>query len=376
MARGVRLARAPRLRCETISRRSLHQWIGRRIHSIGRAISELGMPDYTNAPAPGNRLLAATIAILATAFLFSRGAAARVRSIGSESPPDASEVVPLYAGSAPGSKNWTWHEVTSTPPLSLFGGRLARAGRIVRDVVHPTLVVFKPPNPKRSTHTAVIIAPGGAFVWLEIDTEGYDVARVLAAKGVTAIVLKYRLKHTPEHGPDQIKNLVKQIATSMFNHGKQEPFRPSFSPARNPAIADGIAAVRYVREHAAQLGVNPDRIGMIGFSAGGAVTIGTILHAGPESRLDFAGLIYGAIQDISWPPMTPPMFLAVASNDTTGAAEGTMHAFETLRAARHSAELHVFESGNHGFGMQLRGLTSDLWIKEFEAWMAANGFCT
>lgn len=307
-----------------------------------------------------------TAAILSIAMLiFTRIAHAAESSIDPDPPMDASEVLPLYSGAAPGSEGWTWHEVIATPPFPGGGGRL------VRDVVHPSLVVFKPQNPKRATHTAVIIAPGGAFMWLSIDTEGYDVARALAAQGVTAIVLKYRLKHTPESGPDVFQKLIKQLRASMAKH---KPVMPSLSPASNPAIADGIAAVRYVREHAEQLGVNPDRIGMIGFSAGGVVTTGTILHGGPDSRLDFAGLIYGAFGAHSWPASTPQMFLAVASNDPTGAPDGTLRAFESLRAEHHSAELHVFEDGGHGFGLQVRGLTTDLWLREFTAWMAANGF--
>ena len=110
----------------------------------------------------------------------------------SERPIDADEVVALYPGVAPGSEQWNWKEEVSVPP---WGGR---GGRLLRNVVQPTLTIFNPPNEKTSTHTAVIIAPGGGFRWLSIDSEGYDVARALAAHGVTAIVLKYRLDHTPD----------------------------------------------------------------------------------------------------------------------------------------------------------------------------------
>lgn len=189
---------------------------------------------------------------------------------------------------------------------------------MVRDIVHPTLVVFRPPNRKRATHTAVVICPGGGFLWLSIDTDGYDVARALAA--------------------------------------------------------DGIAAVSYVRHHAAQLGVYPDQIGMLGFSAGGVVTQGAIMHGGPNSRLAFAGLIYGAFKgEDHWPTDTPPIFLAVAGDDPTGAFGGTMRVFESLHEQHHPAELHVFVADGHGFGMQEQGLTSDLWLKEFVDWMAAEG---
>ena len=242
---------------------------------------------------------------------------------------------------------------------------------MIRDVVHPTLVVFQPPNRKRATHTAVIICPGGGFLWLSIDTEGYDVARALAADGITAIVLKYRLLHTPEGGPDLPRKLRARLVAVLPQYKAHDP---PLSPQGNPGVADGIAAVRYVRRHAAQLGVYPNRIGMLGFSAGGVVTQGTIMHGGPKSRLAFAGLIYGAFKgEDHWPTDTPPIFLAVAGDDPTGAFGGTMRAFESLHEQHHPAELHVFVAGGHGFGMQEQGLTSDLWFKEFVDWMAAEG---
>lgn len=102
----------------------------------------------------------------------------------SERPMDADKVIALYPGSAPGSENWAWKEQVSNPPWR------GRGGRLVRNVVRPTLTLFRPPNNARSTRTAVIVAPGGGFQWLSIDSEGYDVARSLAARGVTALVLK------------------------------------------------------------------------------------------------------------------------------------------------------------------------------------------
>jgi acetyl esterase/lipase len=232
-------------------------------------------------------------------------------------------------------------------------------------------VVFQPPNRNRATHTAVIICPGGGFLWLSIDTEGYDVARALAAHGITAIVLKYRLLHTPEGGPDLLRKLRARLLAVLPQYKAHDP---PLSPKSNPGVADGIAAVRYVRRHALQLGVYPNRIGMLGFSAGGVVIQGTIMYGGPKSRLAFAGLIYGAFKgEARWPAGTPPIFLAVAGDDPTGAFGGTMRAFESLREQHHPAELHVFVAGGHGFGMQEQGLTSDLWLKEFVDWMAADG---
>jgi acetyl esterase/lipase len=250
----------------------------------------------------------------------------------------------------------------------------------VRNVVQPTLTIFNPPNSKRATHTAVIIAPGGGFRWLSIDSEGYDVARRLAAKGVTAIVLKYRLQHTAD---DEQKFREESLAflRGIAQGGPRPASAPStprleLSPDKNPGIADGIAAVRYVRDHAAELSVSRDRIGMVGFSAGGAVTCGIILHGDEDARLDFAAPIYGAfIPEAQWPANTPPMFLAVAADDPI-AASAEINSFTSLHAQDHSVELHVFESGGHGFGVVLRGLTTDMWIDEFNGWLAAKGLLT
>lgn len=324
----------------------------------------LSQPSHIRSPL---RDLARLCLLILSAIAVTGLAGAEEASAVAGLPLGASSVLPLYPA-ASGSESSTRREIVSPPP----GG--SADDRMVRDVVHPTLVVFRPLNTKRATHTAVIVAPGGGFLWLSIESEGYDVARALAAEGVTAIVLKYRLQHTPEGGPHLAAQLQKQLFAVLPRY---QGLNPPLSPKTNPAVADGIAAVRYVREHAVQLGVDPSRIGMVGFSAGGVVTEGTLLHGGPESRLAFAGLIYGAFKgDVRWPPTTPPLFLAVAIDDFTGATAGTLSAFDSLRSQHHSVELHVFENAGHGFGMQRHGLTADLWFKEFVAWMAANGFLT
>ncbi len=155
----------------------------------------------------------------------------------SERPTDADGVVALYEGSAPGSEGWAWKEQLSLPP---WGGR---GGRLVRNVVQPTLTIFQPPNKARAARTAVIVAPGGGFRWLSIDSEGYDVARALAARGVTAVVLKYRLNHTADD-EEAFKReaiaFIRGIVDAARDPGGAPPrARPALdvNPASNPGIA-------------------------------------------------------------------------------------------------------------------------------------------
>jgi acetyl esterase/lipase len=274
-----------------------------------------------------------------------------------EQPADASKVLALYPGVAPGSETWTWKE-TVTP----VGG-----SRRVRNVVQPTLTVFNPTNAARANGTAVIVAPGGGFVRLAVDMEGYEAARQLAALGYTAIVLKYRTRHTADTDEEYLREQAR-APTAAPVAGPADR-----SPETNPGIADGPAAVRYVRAHAAELGVAPDRIGFLGFSAGGRLVNAAVVGSDDAARPNFAAQIYsGAADDVKWLPNTPPMFLAVAADDSL--LDSVLSAFKTLTATRHAVELHVYNKAGHGFGMRHLGLTSDLWFDQFTAWMSSLGY--
>ena len=141
----------------------------------------------------------------------------------------------------------------------------------------PTLTVFKP-SPELRNGTAVVVCPGGGFMALSINSEGNDVAKYLAAKGVTAFVLRYRIAHTGED------------ATQEFNAlfaGDEQKYQEILNTVVHLSIADGLAAVTYVRRHAPDWGVSPDRVGIIGFSAGGTVAaaVALPLRAGWPARL-------------------------------------------------------------------------------------------
>ncbi len=179
-------------------------------------------------------------------------------------------------------------------------------------------------------------------------------------------MLKYRLQHTADDEAkfrdealaflNSVTETIKSAAASAKPAAPMATLKIGLTPSDNPGIADGIAAVRYVRQHAADYKLNPDRIGMLGFSAGGAVTVGAILYGNESSRLNFAAPIYGAFKgEGKWPGSTPPMFLAVSADDPV-AAQGELDSFTSLRVQKLPVELHVFEAG----GMALDWSAGDL----------------
>lgn len=266
----------------------------------------------------------------------------------------APSVVRLYEGRAPGSENWKFSERTDSIP----GANMV----FVTNVVDPTLTIYKPAKPNG---TAVIVCPGGAFRGLAIDHEGRAVAEWFNGKGVTALVLKYRVVNGPT-GFDP--GLIQDLQSNNF--ARIDSINMPYVPL---AVADGREAVRYARRNAAALGIAPDRIGMIGFSAGGTVVASVAQTYDSESRPDFVAPIYAytnAILGGAVLQSAPPMFLALAGDDPI--ANGNPDLYKKWRDAGRPAELHVYRSGGHGFGLRKQGLPSDAWIGHLEAWLDAQ----
>jgi acetyl esterase/lipase len=257
--------------------------------------------------------------------------------------PSHAQTVNIWPGAAPGSEHWTQKEKTyeNTP-----------VGTVVMNVVTPTLTAYLPERAK-ATGTGVIIAPGGAFVALTMSLEGGGVAQWLQQHGIAAFVLKYRLVEKKTEGiPDM----------NMDTAGRY-------------GIADGIQALKVVRQHAKEWGVSPDRIGILGFSAGAMVGSGTLLQPDVAARPSFAALIYGgpfgAMPRI--PAKLPPIFMAWAEDDQV--ARTVVERFaDALIAAGDAPERHVFRSGGHGFGIRKQGTTSDHWIDELYWWLESLGY--
>lgn len=266
------------------------------------------------------------------------------------------KVIPLYPGAAPGSESWTWNEAEND--------NNAWRTKAVYNVSRPTLTVFRPDS-MASTGTAVIIAPGGAFHALSINNEGFDVANWLVKKGVTCFVLKYRLARSLTTDP---------IAEMSAIWGK--PAFDSAIKATVPfSVADGKNAVAYVRAHSAEYGIDPKKIGIMGFSAGGTVAASVAFNYNASNRPDFVAPIYpffppDMVKNI--PADAPPMFIVAASNDGLNLAPHSVNLYQQWLAAKHSAELHMYSKGDHGFGMRVQHLPSDTWIERFGDWLRLN----
>jgi acetyl esterase/lipase len=274
---------------------------------------------------------------------------------------DQPEVIPLWPDGAPGSEDWNQQEqeTLAPPPISF---------RTVRNVTQPTLTAFLP-HPSRAVGTAVIICPGGGFHSLAIDHEGRDVARWLNSRGVAAFVLKYRLLPTEVRDED----FERQFQENLADRNTLRAVAKQIGPL---AIADGQQAMKIVRQRAAEWGLAPNRIGMMGFSAGGRVTVGVALEHDAQSRPDFAAPIYGALwEDITVPADAPPLFMALANDDDDAlVVEPGLALYSAWRTAGHPVELHIYAQGGHGFGMRKQGLPADRWIDQFGEWLAVQGF--
>lgn len=269
------------------------------------------------------------------------------------------QVIPLYNGEKPpGSELLTSPEKLQK---NANGDVL-----IVSSVSMPTLTIYKPEKGFEN-ETAVIICPGGAFRFLSFASEGTEVARWLVSKGITAFILKYRL--VPEK-PGINNYLFQDLKNGYF--ARLDSVNAPFVPL---AVADCLEAIRYVRQHASDYSIDPGKIGIMGFSAGGTVSGSVAQTYDKGSRPDFVAPIYAyypAMLGDKVPADAPPMFLALASDDIIAFAN--LRLYEKWRNAGKSVEMHIYSKGGHGFGIQKRGLPTDSWIERFYDWMKTSGF--
>jgi acetyl esterase/lipase len=269
--------------------------------------------------------------------------------------PAQPNAIKLDTGPLPGAKvAESWH--------SQYGSSFAR------NVTEATLTPFLP-DPAKATGTAVIVAPGGGFVTLSMENEGWDVARALAKQGVAAFVLKYRLNQSPAS--------LDAYADSMRRPRSGPP--PGGSPAAGPGAAglkpqldDARAAFALVRARAGQWRIDPDRIGMIGFSAGAMLTM-TTEYAVADARPAFLGDIYGPMGTVAVPKDAPPLFVAVAADDPLFGSAG-FGIVESWHKAGRPVEFHYYEQGGHGFGMYPKETTSTGWFSAFTSWLRMHGY--
>ncbi|MBL8220540.1 MAG: alpha/beta hydrolase [Bryobacterales bacterium] len=258
------------------------------------------------------------------------------------------QVVLLWPQGAPGSEGKTAEESV----------RVAPAGdRVVSNVHKPSLTVYLP---VQSTGAAVIIAPGGGHREIWSDHEGHNIARWLSERGVAGFVLKYRLARE------------KGSTYTVEGH----------------AFADTLRALRLVRARAAEFRVDAQRIGVMGFSAGGelAALAGSRYDEGVAGATDpvdgvsskpaFQALIYPAIpRDMKLSKEAPPAFLVCGENDRQKISQGLPELYLAMKRAGASAELHVYAGVGHGFGLRptLKGPVRE-WVARFHEWLEAKGF--
>ena len=237
---------------------------------------------------------------------------------------------------------------------------------VVRNVTRPTLTPVLP-APGKATGAAVVVAPGGAFMLLAMDHEGWQVAHWLADHGIAAFVLKYRLLPTPANPDAAAREMGARVMASVKD--------PSSPPALSDPAAteDALAALKLVRARAGQWGVDPARVGMIGFSAGAMTALNAALASDPAARPAFFGYVYGPQLAVAVPAKAPPMFAAIAFDDSLFPNQG--FAVETAwHKAGVPVELHAYQAGDHGFGTGKAGTTSTGLLPQFRLWLEANGW--
>ena len=285
---------------------------------------------------------------------------------------ETNDVIQLWPGIAPGAETWQGQKFADD------------------SLVRPTLTMFLPPKAK-ATGAAVLICPGGGYQNCMFTYEGYDIARWFNERGIAGFVLRYR---RPVQGK-----------VRLYDHS---------APA-----ADAHRALRLIRHRAIEWGVNPQQVGIIGFSAGGHLAATLAVHfddepraanadavAGENARPDFAVLVYAVVSmndealmhagskknlmgaAASDPKLsayysceqqvtsnTPPIFLVAAADDATVKAENSIRMYQALKSHGVPAELHIFEKGGHGFGMRNSGKTvTQQWPVLLEAWLRDHGF--
>ena len=259
----------------------------------------------------------------------------------------------LWPDGAPGSEGWTQVERSIAAP---------DGNELLVNVTVPTLIPFLP-DESTANGTAMIVAPGGGFRFLSMNNEGRYAASWLRDHGVAAYVLTYRLLDTGTTDEEMNRSTMEMLLRIIETKMDAADVAPE---VRFLAKADAEQAVRYVR------GTGAERVGFMGFSAGGILTTDVATTEDPDARPDFVAPIYGASR-VDVPADAPPFFSVVAADDGL-CLDWCVDAFRAWRAAGRPAELHVYERGGHGFAGNKLGLPTDTWLDRLGDWLAANGW--
>jgi len=308
-------------------------------------------------------------ATLASLFAFTVAAFAQDGTIHPlEAPPEPGAIVLGTGGveNQPASESWfrQWGE-----PM-------------VRNVTTATLTPFLP-DPAKANGTAVIVAPGGGFRWLSINNEGWKIAKALNERGIAAFVLKYRLQPTPptlDGLRESMNRTFAPVTPPAAGAGPTgAPAAEAPPPPRPPRpdltnqLADAEAAYALIVSRAQEWNINPERIGMMGFSAGAGLTMHSTLNS-KTMKLAFIAPIYGGMGPVEVPKEAPPMFVAIATDDFL--FRGQFGLIESWFKAGRPVEFHLYQDGGHGFGMGYSGHPTYYWFEPFTHWLDHNGFLT
>ena len=232
---------------------------------------------------------------------------------------------------------------------------------VVTNVSFPTMEVFQA-DPTIANGTSVIVAPGGGLIAHSIEKEGNDVARWLNSKGITAFVLKYRLLNIGDKKLNEVANSPQELI-------------PMVKPILSLAVNDAKTAVNYVRQNAAKWDLDPGKIGLMGFSAGGSVTMGAAISEDESMLPNFIVPVYPwmtVMAGYEIPEELAPMFLVCSSDDPLLLAPESIELYSRWVDEGGKAELHMYARGGHGYGMKPQGLPSDKWIDRFYEWAVSE----
>src|SRR6184192_4022851 len=278
-------------------------------------------------------------------------------------------VIAIWPGKVPDeSGNIGAERFRMSPALDRKQVEVTEPTRMITDVTKPTLTIYRPPKEK-DTGTAMLICPGGGYWNLYWELEGEEVATWLNSIDVTGIILKYRVPRRPDE--------------------------PKGEPARRP-LADAQRAVSLVRSRAAEWGIHPERIGIVGFSAGGHLAIATATSFDKRTyqpiddvdriscRPDFAIPVYSGYlkakdkdelaPGIHVPAGTPPVFLAHGGDDIVSPPENSVLMYLALKRAGVPAELHVYAGATHDFGVRKSDQPCSTWTEACANWLRNQGF--
>ncbi len=284
-------------------------------------------------------------------------------------PADGNTQIPIWPGAAPGAKQVPGPE-TATVSDKLLAGKPTTA---VTNVTRPTMTVYAPKG--KNTGVAVVVFPGGGFQILAMDLEGTETCDWLTSRGITCVLLKYRVPSIP--------------------YVWQCDCRPHNYQLSVPSLQDAQRTMRLVRHHAAEWHIDPHKVGVIGFSAGGYLVaeISTNFNrrlyapvddADKESaRPDFAMPIYpghlAVDHDSKLNPNvpvsreTPPTFLVQAEDDNVDGVQQSLVYFAALKKAGVPTEMHLYAHGGHAFGLRPTSNPITRWPALAETWMSTIG---